>query len=289
MRGDSELIITQEGCIYHLDLRPEEMASTIITVGDPRRVDLVSRHFDRIEIKKSHREFVTNTGYIGAKRISVVSTGIGTGNIDIVMNELDALANVDFKTGQPKDDIQSLNIFRLGTAGAVQAHIMPDSHVVSTFAIGLDNLLYFYRYEQNAEELFILNAFRQHILLNGVPLTPYVTESAVRLLNYFTGFQHGLTVTSPGFYAPQGRKLRLSPGYPTLIDKLTTFNSGNHYIACMEMETAALYGLGKLLHHQCLSINTIVNNRISKTFSVHTAAAIEEMIIRSLSVISQIP
>lgn len=289
MIGESELIINPKGCIYHLDVHPDEIAHTIITVGDPGRVPEVSKHFDKIEYKKAHREFVTHTGYIGSKRISVVSSGIGPDNIDITLNELDALVNIDFQTRLPKDVHQSLNIIRLGTSGSLQEDIPVDSLVASSFGIGLDNLLHYYRFDNNADELFLLNAFCQHTHLNGNPIQPYIAEGSIRLRNYFTDdYVHGITITCPGFYAPQGRKLRLPLAFPTLVDTLSTFENGQHRITNFEMETSAIYGLGKLMGHHCLSVNTIVANRQSKTFSKNAASAVENMIRRSLEIIAGI-
>ncbi len=289
MIGESELIITPKGCIYHLDVHPDEIAGTVITVGDPGRVPEVSKHFDRVEHKKAHREFVTHTGYIGNKRISVVSSGIGPDNIDITLNELDALVNIDFETREPKAQQQSLNIIRLGTSGSLQEDIPVDSLVASSFGIGLDNLLHYYRFENNADELFLLNAFSQHTHLTGNPVQPYIAEGSIRLLNHFTGdYIHGITVTCPGFYAPQGRKLRLPLAFPTLVDTLSTFESGGHRITNFEMETSAIYGLGKLMGHHCLSVNTIVANRQAKTFSKDAASAVENMIRKSLEIIAAI-
>jgi uridine phosphorylase len=289
MIGNSELIINASGCIYHLDVHPEEIAHTVITVGDPGRVPVVSKYFDRIEHRKMHREFVTHTGYIGSKRISVVSSGIGPDNIDITLNELDALVNIDFETREPKETHQALTIIRLGTSGSLQEDIPVDSLVAATFGIGLDNLLHYYRFENNVEESFILNAFQQHTLLSGNPIQPYVAEGAVRLLNHFSEqYVHGITVTCPGFYAPQGRRLRLPLAFPNLVDRLSAFQSGQHRITNFEMETSAIYGLGKLLGHHCLSVNTIVANRQTKTFSKDAAAAVEHMISHSLEIIEKI-
>lgn len=286
MLGDSELILTPEGCIYHLDLLPEEIADIIITVGDPGRVKEVSKHFDRIEVQKAHREFITHTGYIGNKRITALSTGIGPDNIDIVLNELDALVNIDFNTRTEKAIPQTLKIIRLGTAGALQQDIEVDSFVVSSFGIGLDNLLHYYKQDNNAEESYILNDFENHTMLHGKPIQPYIAEGAIQLRNKFTeNFIQGITVTCPGFFAPQGRRIRLPLTFPNLVDKLADFKSGHHRIANFEMETAAIYGLGKLLGHQCISISNIINNRQTKMFSKDPAAAVSRMIELSLEVI----
>lgn len=287
MIGASELIITPEGCIYHLDLHPEELATNVITVGDPDRVAEVSKHFDRIEHRKSHREFVTHTGYIGTKRISVLSTGIGPDNIDITLNELDALVNIDFATRQPKDRLQSLNIIRLGTSGALQTDIPVDSFVASSFAIGLDNLMHYYRSEPNAEEAYILNEFQKHTHLDGNPIRPYIAEGAIGLRNHFVdNYIHGITVTCPGFYAPQGRVLRLPLALPRLINDLASFDAGQHRVTNFEMETSAIYGLGKLMGHHCLSISTIIANRQQQTFSKDSTKAVAQMIVQSLAVLA---
>ncbi len=287
--GESELIITPQGCIYHLDVHPDEIADTIITVGDPGRVPEVSKHFDKIETKKSHREFVTHTGYVGAKRISVVSTGIGPDNIDIVLNELDALVNINFNTRLVKDTFVPLNILRLGTSGSLQRDIPVDSLVAGTFGIGLDNLLHFYHLENNTEEAYVLTEFLKHTGLSGTAIQPYIAQASMRLLNHFIeGFHHGITVTCPGFYAPQGRVLRQPLALPNLVNALATFKQGAHFVSNFEMETSAIYGLGRIMGHHCLSINTIIANRQSKTFSKNAAQSIENMITKSLAIIENL-
>jgi len=284
--AESEMILNSRGAIYHLDVRPEELASTVITVGDPDRVTEVSKYFDKIESKSQHREFVTHTGTIGNKRISVVSTGIGPDNIDIVLNELDALVNIDFETRTIKPDLTSLTIIRLGTSGSLQADIPVDSYVVSTHCIGLDNLLHYYRTENNDEEMQILQQFVAHTQNFS---QPYIATAGSSVLKHFVdGYHHGITVTCPGFYGPQGRVLRLGLSSPELIDRLTQFNFGSHRITNFEMETSAIYGLGKLLGHQCLSISAIVANRIVKEFSKNGALAVDNMIKKSLEIISNI-
>ena len=285
--AESELIINHRGAIYHLDLRPEELASTIITVGDPDRVNVVSKYFDKIETKTQHREFVTHTGYIGKKRVSVVSTGIGTDNIDIVLNELDALANIDFKTRSIKKDFTLLDIIRIGTAGSLQSSIPVNSFVVSTHGLGIDNLLNFYRHEQNEEEKQLLHSFVTLTQLHNRFSFPYINSASASLMKHFVdGYHQGITVTCPGFYGPQGRILRLGLSNPSLIDRLTQFSFGSHRIANFEMETAGIYGLGKILGHHCLSISAIVANRITKQFSKDGDAAIENLIKKTLEVVS---
>lgn len=286
--AESELIINNRGAIYHLDVRPEELAGTIITVGDPERVKEVSKHFTTIEYKRQHREFVTHTGTIGNKRLSVVSTGIGPDNVDIVVNELDALCNIDFESRTIKNELTRLNIIRLGTSGALQEDIPVDSIVVSTHGVGIDNLLNYYKHDNNDEEMQIIQQFVAHMQISSNFSQPYISTAAPAILKHFVnGFYHGITITCPGFYGPQGRVLRLGLTNPDLIDRLTEFKFGPHRITNFEMETSAIYGLGKLLGHQCLSLSTIVANRIKKEFSKDGNAAVERMIERALQIICE--
>ncbi len=277
--AESELIINERGAVYHLDLRPEEIATTIFTVGDPGRVALVSKHFDSIEYQSAHREFITHTGYIGNKRLSVVSSGIGTDNIDIVLNELDALVNIDFETRKIKTDITSLKIIRLGTCGSLQKEIPVDTLVASTHGLGIDNLLHFYRHEQNEEDNLILQAFISQTQFQH----PYITSGSPSLLKHFvSGFSHGITVSCPGFYGPQGRTLRIGLSMPDLVTRLQQFSLGHYRICNFEMETSAIYGLGKILGHQCLSLNAVVANRVTTQFSHHPAQTVDKLIKTAL-------
>ncbi len=284
----SELIINNRGAAYHLNCRPNEIAHTIITVGDPDRVKEVSKHFDSIECKNNHREFVTHTGLIGSKRVSVVSTGIGPDNIDIVINELDALVNIDFETRTIKENLTRLNIIRVGTSGSLQKEIPVDSFVVSTHGLGLDNLMNFYRHSNNEEELQIKQSFVTHTQIDAVS-QPYIFGASPALLKEFVkDFHHGITVTCPGFYGPQGRVLRIGLAQPNLIDSLTSFAFGSHRISNFEMETSAIYGLGKTLGHHCLSLSAIVANRISKEFSKDGNAAVEKLIVKTLEIVGSL-
>ena len=285
--AESELIINDRGAVYHLDLKPEELAPHIITVGDPDRVAEVSKYFDSIETKQQHREFISHTGRVGKKRITVLSTGIGPDNIDIVMNELDALVNIDFETRQIRQSIQSLNIIRIGTSGALQADIPVDSFVASTHGLGLDNLLNYYRQEHNEQENQLLHSFTTHTQLHTQVGNPYIASASASLIRHFVdGFHQGITVTCPGFYGPQGRVLRLGVRNPQLIERLSEFSFGQHRITNFEMETSAIYGLGNLLGHHCLSLSAIVANRIHKEFSKDSAAAIDKLIKKALENIS---
>lgn len=277
--AESELIINERGAVYHLNLRPEEVATTVFTVGDPGRVAMVSRYFDSIEFKTSYREFITHTGYIGKKRVSVISSGIGTDNIDIVLNELDALVNIDFSNRTIKPEHTVLDIIRLGTCGSLQRDIPVDTFVASTHGLGIDNLLNFYRREQNDDEQQILQAFITQTQLHHRITNPYLTAGSPSLLKHFvSGFHHGITVSCPGFYGPQGRILRIGLAQPDLVGNLTKFSVGSHRISNFEMETSAIYGLGKILGHRCLSLNAVVANRVDRQFSKDIPGTVDRLI-----------
>ena len=287
--GASELIINDRGAIYHLNLRPEEIADTIITVGDPERVASVSKYFDRVEHKLAHREFITHTGTIGQKRISVLSTGIGPDNIDIVLNEIDALANINFDTRTINNQKKSVSIIRMGTCGSLQGEVGVNELVAGTHGLGIDNVLHFYERENNEEEKAILAAFDDHTQITSHKIQPYIATASAGLLKHFTeGYSHGITVTCPGFYGPQGRILRLPLKMPNLVDQMTSFRYGQHRIANFEMETSAIYGLCNLLGHQCLSINVIIANRVKKEYSKDMGKAVDHMIQKSLGIIAGI-
>ncbi|MFZ9388739.1 MAG: nucleoside phosphorylase [Chitinophagaceae bacterium] len=286
--AESELIINARGAVYHLDLRPEELAGTVVTVGDPDRVKEISKYFDRVEIKRQHREFVSHTGYIGKKRITVLSSGIGPDNIDIVLNELDALVNIDFETREIRKDLRSINIIRVGTSGSLQADIPVDHFVASTHGLGIDNLLNFYRLEQNEQDKELIHSFITHTQIHGQIGHPYVSSGAASLIKHFVdGFHQGITVTCPGFYGPQGRVLRLGVRNPDLINRLTDFRFGQHRITNFEMETSAIYGLGKLLGHHCLALNAIVANRVVREFSRDGQAAVEKLIQKFVQIFAE--
>lgn len=286
---ESELILNKRGAVYHLNLLPHELANTIITVGDQDRVQEVSKYFDNIETKNQHREFISHTGAIGNKQITVMSTGIGTDNIDIVLNELDALVNIDLNSRTVKSQTQTLNIIRIGTCGSLQADIPVDSFIASSHAIGIDNLLNYYSHANNEEENNILQHFINYTQISGGLAQPYIATGSASLLKNFVGeFANGITITCPGFYGPQGRVLRLGLSFPNLIELFTTFRYGNHRIVNFEMETAGIYGLGKLFNHQCLSLNAVVANRITKQFSKNTDKLIDTLIQKALNIIQSI-
>ncbi len=284
---ESELILNSRNAIYHLNLRPEELANKIFLVGDPGRVPVVSKCFDRIECKLQHREFISHTGFIGSERYTVISTGIGTDNIDIVMNELDALVNIDFDSRTIKPHLSQLQIIRIGTSGSLQKEIPVDAFVASTHGLGIDNLLNFYRLEPRGAEQDILQAFITHTQLHQQFAHPRIAGASAFLLKHFTdGYFNGITVTCPGFYGPQGRILRLGLSQPDLLGRLASFVFGPYRVSNFEMETSAIYGLGSMLGHLCLSLNVIVANRITKTFSSNGALAIERLVEKTLDTVS---
>lgn len=279
--AESELILDKNQRIYHLNLHPDEIANTIITVGDPDRVPLVSRHFDRIEVTRSKREFVTHTGYLSKKRISVVSTGIGTDNIDIVLHELDALVNIDFNTRQVKPQLTALTLIRIGTSGALQADIPVDSTVISEAAIGFDNLMHYYAYDKTPAEAALYQAAQQYF----GELKPYIASGSPTLINHFATADtfKGLTATCSGFYGPQGRLLRSPASFPHLIKQLQAFHVGQQRITNFEMETAGIYGLANLMGHRAISISAIVANRITQAFSTQGETTVNRLIEQTLS------
>lgn len=261
----SELILNPDNSVYHLNLHPEELAGTVINVGDPDRVALVSAFFDTVEVRKQKREFITHTGTYKGKRITVLSTGIGTDNIDIVYNEMDALVNIDLAKRTIKDRLTSLNLIRIGTSGSLQREIPVDGFVFSNFGLGLDGLLNFYRLENDPEESAIITAFRNHYPTRGVLPQSYLSRCSSRLDSALSeGMFKGITASCSGFYAPQGRKLRYELAMPDLIDRLTAFDFQGHRVTNFEMETGAMYGLARILGHHCCSVNAIVANRITQ-------------------------
>lgn len=280
----SELILNKDGSIYHLNLLPEEIATNIVLVGDPGRVPMVSAFFDSIEVKKQNREIVSHTGYYKGMRITVMSTGMGTDNIDIVLNEIDALFNIDLVKREVKSTHTVANIIRIGTSGALQGGILPDTTVVSTHGLGLDGMLYYYRnldrvMDHNMTEWFVTNVKWPSVLP-----TPYVVEGSSKLLALFNdGFVKGITATAPGFYGPQGRKLRLSTYIDDLNERLTSFDYKGLRICNFEMETSALYGLGKMMGHNTLTLTNIVANRIDKTHTSNYKESMKRLILDVLN------
>ncbi|ENI5461385.1 nucleoside phosphorylase [Flavobacterium psychrophilum] len=288
MIQSSELILNPDGSVYHLNLLPENIAHNIIFVGDQERVSKITQHFDSIEFSTQKREFKTQTGTIKGKRITVISTGIGPDNIDIVMNELDALVNIDLATRKPKENITSLNIIRIGTSGSLQADIPCDSFVMAKFGLGLDNMLRSYLIDEvsipEMEDAFIKHT--NWDLRKGKPYIIPCSEELEKLIES-EKIHKGITATAGGFYGPQGRVLRLNIQDESLNSKMDNFNFEDNRITNLEMETSAIYGLGKLLGHHCLSLNAIIANRASGTFSQDPYKAVDELIAYALEKLSK--
>jgi len=277
--AESELILNPNGSVYHLNLRPENISNIILVVGDQGRVQTISKHFTNIECRIQNREFVTHTGTYNGKRITALSTGIGTDNIDIVVNELDALVNIDLEKRVIKEKHTSLNIVRLGTSGALQGDIPVDDFVMSEYGLGFDGLLNFYQTDKDIYEDGITEAFIKHTEWGAKLARPYTVKASEELMKKLgAGLFKGITATASGFYGPQGRQLRIVPADPMLNDKMETFNYKGHRITNFEMETSALYGLGAILGHQTVTICTIIANRVSKQYSKDYHPAVEKMI-----------
>jgi uridine phosphorylase len=288
MIKSSELILNPDGSVYHLNLLPENIAHDIIFVGDQNRVEKITHFFDTIEFSTQKREFKTQTGTIKGKRITVMSTGIGPDNIDIVMNELDALVNIDLVTRKPKENLTSLNIIRIGTSGSLQADIPCDSFVMAKFGLGLDNMLRSYLIDEvsipEMEDAFIKHT--NWDLRKGKPYIIPCSEELEKLIES-EKIHKGITATAGGFYGPQGRVLRLNIQDESLNSKMDNFNFEGNRITNLEMETGAIYGLGKLLGHNCLSLNAIIANRASGTFSEDPYKAVDELIAYALEKLSK--
>ena len=286
---NSELILNPDGSVYHLNLKPENISSTIIFVGDQERIQKITKHFDVIEFTAQNREFKTQTGIYKNKRISVISTGIGPDNIDIVLNELDALFNINLKTREIKKNLTKLNIIRIGTSGALQTNIPIDNFVISEYALDLNGMLHSYKIDSintpDVEEAFI-----SQTNWHKNKATPIVVKSSSKLLKVFNSdvTYTGLTATAGGFYGPQGRVLRLDIQDPNLNKKMDSFNYNGIQVTNLEMETSAIYGLSKLLGHHAISLNAIVANRASGTFSKTPIQTIENLIEYTLDRITKI-
>ena len=277
MISDTELILTDDKKLYHLNLSKDQIADDIILVGDPDRVALISNKFDSIEHKVSNREFVTHTGQFNRKRISAISTGIGTDNIDIVINELDALVNINFKTRTINSNKKSLNLIRLGTSGALQKDIAVDSFLASSFGVGFDNLAHFYADDKMLNQEMSLQYLRHANWPKNLS-EPYFVKASEELSNQFSDLRQGITATAPGFYGPQGRNLRLAPSIFDLHEKIGSFSFDNHQITNFEMETSALYFLGQSLGHNTLTICAIIGNRLTQDYSKDYKKTVEEMV-----------
>lgn len=285
---DSELILNSDGSIYHLNLLPEEIADTIILVGDPNRVKQVSKYFDRIDSQKTKREFLVHTGTIGSQRISVVGTGIGAGNIDIAISELDALVNIDLKNRVIKNTQRKLCFIRLGTSGSLQDHIPVDHLLISSYGIGMDGLMLYYDWQNNADEKKLLNKCHEKFSATPMVNAMYVASGATTLIELFQkkeiGFL-GMTLTCPGFYGAQNRQLRAQLANPEMFAIAREIEFENQKITNLEMETAAIYGMARLLGHDACSISAIVANRSTQKFSKDPDGTIDKMIQKVLAIV----
>ncbi|NOR87260.1 MAG: phosphorylase [Bacteroidales bacterium] len=286
--AESELILNPNGSIYHLNLHPENIAKDIIVVGDPGRVETISNYFDRVEFRQANREINTHTGYIGEKRLTVMSTGMGTDNLDIVINELDAIVNIDLKTRIPKTEHKSLNIYRLGTSGSLQKDIPVDTFLASSHGVGLDGLMWFYEHGKQVIDEDLTNAFLKDLNWpNDLPKAYIVAASNNLLDTVGKDYQQGITATAPGFFGPQGRVLRLPLAYADLNDRISSFNYHGQRITNFEMETSALYGLSKVLGHQAMTVCAIIANRQRKEYSKDYKVTVVKLIESLLGNISQ--
>ncbi len=278
--SETDLILNPDGSVYHLNLKPENISTDIITVGDPTRVHRISSFFDKVEFEMNRREFITHTGYYKGKRITVISTGMGTDNVEVLLTELDALVNVDLKSREIKEKKTTLNIIRVGTSGSIQEDIKVGSHLVSEYAVGLDTLMMFYNFENGKLEDEIATKIHEEV---GFPFKPYVIQGSSALMKKFgEGMVVGNTITSPGFYAPQGRVVRNNIRYPDLIDKLVLFHHKGFWLTNFEMETAGYYALSQMMGHEMISLNAILANRSRKTFSKNPNRAIDALIKKVL-------
>lgn len=276
----TDLILNQDGSIYHLHLLPEDLADTVILVGDPGRVKRISSHFDKIEVKKENREFVTHTGTLAGKRITALSTGIGCDNIDIVLNELDALANIDLVSRKPYGEHKTLNLIRIGTSGALHADISPGARIITEVAGGFDGLYHFYQDTKEFNLRALSDSFIAHTAWPEKLAEPYFIEGSqtLRQMLYEPGMQSGITLSTPGFYAPQLRSLRLPPAQPELLRKIGSYRFEKLRINNFEMESSALYALAALLNHQAITVCVAVANRISLEFLDDYQRAIDSLI-----------
>ncbi|MCE2997930.1 MAG: nucleoside phosphorylase [Cyclobacteriaceae bacterium] len=278
--SETDLILNSDGSVYHLNLLPKHISDTIIAVGDPSRVYMVSQFFDEVEFEMNKREFITHVGKYNGKRITVISTGIGTDNVEIFFTELDALANIDLKTREIKPRRKKLKVVRIGTSGSLQDDVPVGAHLVSDYAVGLDNLMNFYDLPMNDFETGLAHDLQKK---TGIPFMPYVVQGSEVLRNQLgADMIVGNTVTCPGFYAPQGRELRLPIRFPKLLEDLNYYHKGDFWLTNFEMETAGYYALGRMLGHEVLSVNAIIANRMKNKFSKNPTKVVESLIEKVL-------
>lgn len=286
MISPTDLIINEDGSVYHLNLKPSQITDSIIVVGDPGRVHRISRHFEKIEFEMNKREFITHVGKYKGKSLTVMSTGMGTDNVEIVMMELDALANIDLKTREPKSRKKKLNIIRVGTSGSIQEDIRIGTHICAEHGVGIDSLMNFYPLRMEEKEQMVADKLQQE---TGLPYPLYCVRGSEDLIALFAdNTVLGNTVTAPGFYAPQGRSLRLESKYPHIIDQLNYFHVDDFWLTNMEMETAAYYAFGRMLGHEVISLNAILANRIKNRFTKDPNRIVDSLIKKVLDKLIQI-
>ncbi len=278
--AESELVLNKDGSVYHLNLKPRHIADYVLIVGDPSRVHRISKHFDKIEYEMNKREFITHVGTYKGTRITAMSTGMGTDNIEIFFTELDALVNIDLKKKEIKPRKRSLKVIRIGTSGGIQEDVPVGSHVASEYGLGLDNLMAFYNFPQDEFADKICSRVQKEV---GLEFKPYLAKGSSELLAQIgEGMIVGNTITSPGFYAPQGRKIRLDLRYPKLLQHLARFHYRNFWLTNFEMETSALYAMAQMLGHQMISVNAIIANRASGAFSKNPYRTVDALIKKVL-------
>ena len=278
--SETDLILNRDGSVYHLNLKPSHIAETVIAVGDPNRVHRITQHFDQIDFEMNKREFITHTGSYHGKRLTVISSGMGTDNVEILMTELDALVNINLKTREPREEKKRLQIVRIGTSGGIQESIPLGTHIVSEYAVGLDPLGHLYALPQNDFETSIAEALQQEL---DLPYKPYCVSGSPALMERFADFtQSGNTLTCHGFYASQGRSIRSAIRYPRMVQQLTGFHPQDFWLSNMEMETAGYYALARLLGHEMISLSAIIANRVQNNFSKDPNQVIDSLILKVL-------
>jgi uridine phosphorylase len=285
--SETDLILNPDGSVYHLNLKPRHISDLVITVGDPGRVHRVTQHFDKVTFEMNKREFITHVGEYKKRKITVISTGMGTDNVEILMTELDALVNIDLKKREPKSRKRKLKIVRIGTSASIQEDLRLGTHLLSEYAVGLDPLMQFYNLEQSSFENRVTHKLKEELHL---PFDPYCVQASSELIDHFGDvMRNGTTVTCHGFYAPQGRSIRIPIKYPNIIDQFNYFHLDDLWLTNLEMETAGYYALARLLGHDIISVNAIIANRIRNKFSKNPNKVIDSLIKKVLDRMIQLP
>ncbi|MCC5928389.1 MAG: nucleoside phosphorylase [Cyclobacteriaceae bacterium] len=278
--SQTDLILNEDGSVYHLNLKPGQVAENIILVGDPGRVHRISKHFEKIHFELNKREFYTHTGTYNGKPVTVISTGMGPDNIEIAITELDALFNIDLETRKVKESLSSLRFIRIGTSGGIQPGLLAGSTVAARYGIGFDNLMMFYKLQHSEFELSTAKDIEKNLEL---PFTPYCVRGSDSLFEKIAfDFIEGNTITCPGFYAPQGRTTRLKPALEKLLHNIMYYRANDFWLTNFEMETSAIYAFSRMLGHEALSLNAIIANRANQTVDMNYNKTIDEIILKVL-------